>query len=52
MATAFFLGNLDNELLVVGDGEFLQSEHCSFGGLPVYHRHIILGAERFKYLLL
>ena len=52
MATAFFLGNLNNELLVIRDSEFLQSEDRSFGGLAVYHRHIVLGAERFEYLLL
>ena len=52
MATAFFLGNLDNELLVVRYCEFLQSEHRTLRLLAVYHRHIILGAERFEYLLL
>ena len=52
MATAFFLGDFDNELLVVGDSEFLQSEDRSFSGLAMNDRHIVLGAERFKYLLL
>ena len=52
MATAFFLSDLDNKLLIVGNGEFLQSKDSSFGGFAVYHRHIVLGAERFKYQLL
>ena len=52
MAAAFFLGNLNNELLIVGNGEFLQSEDRSFRGFSVYYSHIVLGAEWFKYLLL
>lgn len=52
MATAFLFGDLDNELLVVRDGEFLQGEHRSLGRLAMHHRHIVLGAERLKYLLL
>ena len=52
MATTFFLGNLDYELLVIRDSEFLQSEHRALRLLAVYHRHIVLGAERFEYLLL
>ena len=32
MATAFFLGNFDNELLVVRDCEFLQGDTWSIGG--------------------
>ena len=52
MATAFLLGDLNNELLVVGDCEFLQSEDRTLRLLAVYHCHIILGAERFEYLLL
>ncbi len=30
MATTFFFGDLYNELLVIGDCEFLQGEHCVF----------------------
>ncbi len=52
MAAAFLFGDLDNELLVVGDGEFLQSEDRTLRLLAVYHSHVILGAERFEYLLL
>ena len=52
MATSFFFGDLDNKMLVVRDGEFLQSEHRPFGRLAMHHRHIVLGAERLKYLLL
>ena len=52
MATVFLFGDLDNELLVVRDGEFLQGEHRPFGRLAMHHRHIVLGAERLKYLLL
>ena len=52
MATAFFLGDFDNELLVVGDCEFLQSEYRVFRGFAMHHCNIVLGAERFKHLLL
>lgn len=52
MAAAFFLGDLDNELLIIGNGEFLQSEHRPFGRLAMHHSHIVLGAERFQYLFL
>ena len=52
MATAFFLGDFDDKLLVIGDGEFLQSKHGSLRLLAVYYRHLVLGAERFEYLLL
>ena len=52
MATAFFLGDLDNELLIVRDSKFLQSEDRALRLLAVYHRHIVLGAERFENLLL
>ena len=36
MATTFFLGNLDYELLVIRDSEFLQSEHRALRLLAVY----------------
>ena len=52
MATAFLFGDLDNELLVIGNCEFLQSKHRSLGLLATHNGYIVLGAERFKHLLL
>ena len=52
MATAVLLRDLYHKLLVIGDSELLQSEHRAFRLLGVYHRHIVLGAERLDYLLL
>ena len=52
MATAVLLCDLDNELLIVGDSELLHSEHRALRLLGVYHRHIVLCAERLDLLLL
>ena len=43
MSAALLFGDFDNELLVVGNGEFLQCEHRAFRLFAVYHRHIVLG---------
>ncbi len=52
MATTFFLSNLDNELLIVWDCEFLQSKHGVFRRFTMHNCYIILSAERFYNLLL
>ena len=43
MAATFLFGDLDNELLIIGDCEFFQSKHGSFSGFAVYDSHIVLG---------
>ena len=52
MSAAFLFGDLDNKLLVVGDGEFLQGKDCAFRRLAMHDRHIVLGTERVQLLLL